>query len=250
MDEKYNAICLKKTSYKDSGEMLTLFTLERGIVNCALMGARSPKAKLRFSGETFCFAEYVLAEKADRRTVKEATQIDSFYGIREDLDRYYCAAAVIEFILNVVYAGESNYELFLATVKSLKAIEVCEKPKLALVAFYIKALNASGYMIDFSSCHNCGAEVEGRAFFDFDNSSALCKNCATQGSTEMKIDTFSLIKETSSHELDFYQKGDLSTYSPTFSDDKSIVNALKFLNYYIVVNLGVTIKTNKTLIEN
>ena len=136
MDEKYNAICLKKTAYKDSGEMLTLFSLEKGLIDCALIGARSPRSKLRFCGETFCFAEYVLSEKNDRRTVKEATQIDSFYGLREDIDRYYCAAAVIEFIMNVVYQGEKDYELFLTTVKALKAIEVGEDPK-SLSLFFL-----------------------------------------------------------------------------------------------------------------
>ena len=249
MDEKYNAICLKKTSYKDNGEMLTLFSLEKGLINCALMGARSPKSKLRFCGETFCFAEYVLTEHSDRRTVKEATQIDSFYGLRDDLDRYYSAAAVIEFIMNVVYQDESNYTLFLNTVKALKAIEIGEKPKLSLIAFYINALNSSGYLIDFSACSRCGGEVEERAFFDFENSAVLCKNCSDSLSTEMRIDTFELIKTVSSFDLEFFQKGDLSTYSPTFCLEKPINNALKFLEYYVTVNLGITIKANKFLIN-
>lgn len=248
MDEKYNAICLKKTAYKDSGEMLTLFSLEKGLVKCALMGARSPKSKLRFCGETFCFAEYVLAEKSDRRMVKEATQIDSFYSIREDIDRYYCAASVLEFIMNVVYEGESNYELFLTTVKALKAIEIGENPKISLIAFYVAALNSIGYLIDFSACSNCGGEVEKRAFFDFDNSAVYCENCSDSNSVEMRIDTFSLIKEISARDLEFFQKADLSTYSPAFCSQKSVANALKFLDYYVSVNLGVSIKTNKNLI--
>ena len=250
MNEKFNGICLKKTAYKDNGEMLSLFTLEAGLVNCALIGAKKPNAKLKFCGETFCFAEYVLSEKSGRRTVAEANEIDGFYGVREDYDRYMAAAAVVEFLLSCLAEGEDNYELFLLTLKSLKAIEKGEKPLLSLVAFFVNALNSIGYLIDFDACGRCGNEVEKRAFFNFENSQALCESCADSSAVEMRIETFNLIKAVLSTEVEIFQNADLSTYSPVFADDKPIVNAIKFIDYYMLCNLGFGLKTNKMIIDN
>ena len=249
MNDKFNGICLKKTSYKDNAEMLSLFTLERGRLNCALIGAKKPNAKLKFCGESFCFAEYVLSEKSDRRSVIEANEIDCFYGLREDIDRYYSAAVAAEFLLSFLPEGESNYDLFLLTVRSLKNIEVSAQPYLALVYFLIGALNSIGYLIDFGSCGNCGGEIENRAFFDFDDSSALCSDCAGAGATEIRTDTYHLIKTVSSKDIDFFKNADKSTYSGVFTDKKTMVNALKFFDYYMSVNLGSSVKTLKTLIE-
>ena len=250
MNEKYNGLCLKKTAYKDNGEMLTLFTLEKGLTGAALIGAKKPNAKLKFCGETFCFAEYVLSERAGRRTVVDANEIDCFYGLREDLDRFYSACSVSEFIMNFTADGESDYGLFLLTVKALKAIEVGERPFVALISFLVNALNAIGYLIDFDACSDCGREIEGRAFFDFGSSAALCSECAKAGHIEMRIDTYNLIKEVLSHDVEFFKKGDLSTYSPAFISIRSQINAIKFLDYYMSVNVGAGLKTNKTIIDN
>lgn len=249
MNEKFNGICLKKTAYKDNCEMLSLFTLERGRLNCALFGAKKPNAKLKFCGETFCFAEYVLSEKNDKRTVAEANEIDCFYGLREDLDRYYCAAVVIEFLLNFVAEGESNYDLFLLTVKSLKNVESGARPLLSLTCFLINALNAIGYLIDFGACGGCGKDIDKRAFFDFNDSTVLCADCANAFSTEIRYDTYKLIKEISDKPVDFFKSGDVSVYGGVFSDERSAVNALKFLDYYMSVNLGSSVKTIKTVID-
>lgn len=250
MNEKYNGLCLKKTAYKDNGEMLTLFTLEKGLMGCSLIGAKKPDAKLRFSGEIFCFAEYVVSEKAGRRTVTEASEIDCFYGLRGDLDRFYAACSVGEFILGFTPDGENDYGLFLLTIGALKAIEIGANPLSSLVFFFVNALNEMGYLIDFEACSECGREIEGRAFFDFSDSVALCSECAKPGHVEMRIETFKLIKEVLSHDVEYFKNSDLSTYSPILSDKRSALNAIKFLNYYMSVNLGSGLKTVKTILEN
>lgn len=249
MNEKFNGICLKKTSYKDNGEMLSLYTLERGRINCALIGAKKPNAKLKFCGQTFCFAEYVLSEKSDRRSVVEANEIDCFYGLREDLDRYYSAAVILEFLLAFTAEGESNYDLFLLAVRSLKNVETGFSPSLALVYFLIKALNKTGYLIDFDVCGGCGGEIEKRAFFDFSDSLVLCSDCADERKTEMRIDTYRLIRSVGSKDAVFFGKEEKPAENDFIDCDKAVKNALKFLDYYMAVNVGSGLKTLKTIIE-
>ena len=56
MDEKFNALCVRSVSYREADKIITLFTLEKGLVDCAVYGARRAGSKLNFAAEFFGFA--------------------------------------------------------------------------------------------------------------------------------------------------------------------------------------------------
>ena len=61
MEEKVNGVVLRNVSYLEYDSILTLFTAEKGIITCKIKGIKKAGAKLKFAGEPFCFAEYMLA---------------------------------------------------------------------------------------------------------------------------------------------------------------------------------------------
>ncbi len=249
MEEKYNAICIRSVSYRDNDKMLTLFTLEKGLVDCIARGVKKQGAKLRFASEPFCFSEYVLVEKNDRRTLIEANQIDGFYDIPLNIDKFYAASAILEFLRRFLVDGEKSYELFLLTVKALKTIEQTKgDPNLALVKFYLSAMELSGYGISFSDCSACKSAIEKRAFFDFDDCNFYCENCADLGCIEMRVSTYKLLRLLDKTSLEDLKNIDLSAYSPTFEVKNGTFYALKFVDFFIKDKAGVDIKTNQTIL--
>ena len=249
MEEKFNALCIRSVSYKDNDKMLTLFSLEKGIVDCILRGVKKPNAKLRFAGELFCFSEYVVAEKNGRRTVIEANEIDNFYEIRLDIDKYYAATAIIEYVRTFALKGESYYELFLNTLNGLKAIQNgAYLPQLVLVKYYMEGLKLAGYGISYSACEDCGVIIENRVFFDFNSCVFKCADCADYSCTEMRIGTYKLLSLLDKIELSNLKNMDKSTYSPTFDQLDTIKYALKFFDFFIKDKVEVQIKSNQALL--
>ncbi len=247
MEEKYNAICIRSVSYKDNDKMLTLFSLEKGLVDCILRGVKKPDAKLKFAAEVFCFSEYVVTVKSGRRTVIEANQIDDFYDLRTDIDKYYCASAVTEYVRNFCQTDEDNYQLFLSVVNAFKGLEAGYfDPVTVLVKFYMEALKEGGYGITFGTCGVCKNKIEGRVFFDFDECQFKCLDCADYNATEMRLSTFKFLSILSGIELSDL-KGQKSTYSPTF-DRETVKNALKFYDFFIRDKIGVDIKSNAMIL--
>ena len=61
-----NAIVLKTVDYKDNDKILTLYSLEKGIITAGIKGVKKSGAKLKFASEPFAFCEYVLAQKGDK----------------------------------------------------------------------------------------------------------------------------------------------------------------------------------------
>ena len=250
MDEKYNAICVYSVNWRESDKLVKLFTLERGMVDCVIRGAKSPKSKWHFAKEPFCFAEYVLTERNGKKALKEANEVDSFYNLRTDVDKFYAASAVLEFVRNFVLDEIDSYELFLITVNSLKAIENCIYPNIALLKFFILALKEVGYQIELDNCHICGTKIENRVFFDFEEGKPLCENCQKADAVEMRFSTFSLLNLINQIDIEAFKNSDLSTYRGAFTDNSSIFYALKFISYYIERKSGVLLKTTSQIMEN
>ncbi|MBO4573413.1 MAG: DNA repair protein RecO [Clostridia bacterium] len=243
MTQKFNALCIRSVSWRESDKLISLFTLENGKVDCVVRGAMGAKSKWRFAAEPFCFAEYVLTEKFGKLTLSEANQIDGFYGLRYDMDKLYAASAVLEFVRQCVYENVRSYELFLLTVSSLKAVETGAYPYLSLVRYLAEALKLIGYGARFDVCHVCGEKPKDRVFFDFDAAAPVCEDCFAGGLSEMRTSTLSLINAAIALPVDHFKNPDASAYAEILKEDRSVYFALKFLAYYMDIKAGITLRS-------
>lgn len=237
MEIKVNALALKSVDYKENDKMLTLFTIEKGLLSVGVKGVKRASAKLKFCAQPFCFAEYVLSVKGDRYTVVGATEIESFYNVRLDVLNFYAGSAVLEFLIKQCAEGEQNQELFVHTVNTLKKIAFGEiKAKQNLIQFLVRALDLIGYGFKFKSCINCGGELSGheRCYFDFEKGGAVCENCATVGVREVMLSTM----------LKLF---DASLNLPV--EDEYLNRILKFLNYYVEYKTGIKLTCIEELIK-
>ncbi len=217
MEEKYGGIVLSGINYGENDKILSIFTLEKGTVSANIKGVKKAGAKLKFAQEPFCFAEFIFAKKGERRTVINASLIDSFYPLREDIVKYYSASAVLEYVKKFAKEEIVSAELFTLVINSLKKMAyTSEEPTSVLTDFLIRALSLSGYALSLSGCVNCGAKIENRVFFDSETGSFKCADCFDGKGREIKV----------------------STHAALLSADSGITrqnakDALRLLEYYI-----------------
>ena len=191
--------------------MLTLFTLQYGKISAAAKGVRKAGAKLRFAAQPFCFAEYVLARRGERYTMISAANTDGFYSLRENIDKFYAAAALVGICDAILYDGIVNEELF------------------QLIAFFLKALELSGYMLDLTACAECGAVLEGKAYFDIAGGCFSCPDCAKGAG--VSASTLEVLKKCAGKP---YREGGIT------ADGKR--RALKLLNAYFRAKTDADVK--------
>jgi len=179
MEFKTDAIVIRAIDYKENDKLLTLFTPSRGKVTAGIKGVRKPKAKLNFAAQPFCFAEYVLSEKAGRYTVTSAYLYDGFFALRTDIVRYYAACAALEICNALLMEEEGSEGTFIAVVECLKALALTDSdPAECLLTFALQALRESGYPVDLDGCGICGADVGETPYFEFEFGFFTCKECA------------------------------------------------------------------------
>ncbi|MCD8372778.1 MAG: DNA repair protein RecO, partial [Clostridia bacterium] len=178
MEIKVNALMIRAADYGENDKILTLFSAERGKISAGIKGVKKAGAKLKFAAQPFCFAEYILSQKGGRYTVINASESESFYDLRCDINKFYAASALCEAVNALTFEEDAAVELFSLCVKTLS--DMCTGDEgLALVSFLIKSLALSGYGFSLSGCGVCGADLSGRdkLRFDFNSGMFTCWDC-------------------------------------------------------------------------
>ncbi len=225
MEIKLNALLLRATDYGENDKMVTLLTAEEGRISAAMKGVRKPSAKLRFAAQPFCFGEYVLSKNADRYTVIGCSEIESFFDLRYDVDKFYAACAVCETAEAISYEGQGAGETFAKCVRALS--DICLGDEGAeLVKFLVFALRQAGYAINCNGCFVCGGEPFGeRVRFDMDEGAFTCYDCGTGAAASFS--TYEILKCAGDAAFDFSQ----------LTRDK-IKRALRLLKEYAAYKTG------------
>ena len=234
MEEKLRGIVLGGVNYGENDKILTIFTLEKGTISARIKGVKKAGAKLKFASEPFCFAEFIFLTSPTKRTVVNASLIDSFYPIREDISKFYCAGAMVEFVRRFAKEEIISPKTFLLLADSLKKIAYDDfKPKLTLICFLVKALKISGYALNVSGCAVCGKKIDSRPFFDYDTGSFFCEDCNSFG-REIKISTLNAL-------LEVLEGKDV--------EEELSTQVLKLLDFYIINKTEEKLNSLKELIK-
>ena len=231
MERKFNALVLKSADYRENDKILTLLTPENGRITAVIKGVKKAGAKLKFAAQPFCFAEYVLAERGGRYTVTGASECESFYDLRTDVNRLYAASAATEAASALSFEGDECAEMFSELVKTLSAICVGSEA-VALIKFLVFALRKSGYGLASENCIECGKQLfdERKLRFDMDAGAFTCWDCGN-GAGVSRV-TYNVLRKT-----------DGKSYREEFITADGEKRALKLLKEYYSYKLGETFKS-------
>ncbi len=195
MEQKTKAVVLKSAKSGDKDFLVTLFSLEKGIIRAKLRSAASPKAKLKFAKEQFCFAEFILTEKNGFYTIINADLLDSFNNIAQNYEKFLEANQIFKAVLKAFPYQQKRPSIFLNVLKALKTI--CyqnTQANLALAKFYLQLFTAEGYLFSTSACNSCQQKLGSNVFVDFDTGQMLCFSCKTPYSQKISFTTSSVLK--------------------------------------------------------
>ena len=195
MEIKTDAIVLQTIDYKDNDKLLTLFSPSFGKITAGIKGVKKPKAKLAFSAQPFCFAEYVLAQKGGRYTVTAAYLHESFFSLRTDLTRFYAACAAAEVCRAILLENEEYEGLFIGFIECLKSLSLAEgEVAEALISFMLIALRESGYPLDLSFLEENDGDVSENLYFDFSDGRFTTQSRCVQGA-RASLSTYHVLRQ-------------------------------------------------------
>ena len=194
LETKIKAIVIGNQDYKEKDMLVTLFTLEEGIIMVTFKSVKSSNAKLKSAKELFSFGDFIYS-KGKSNVVISAEIINSFYDITKNIKNYYIACNVIKIIRTVLPNGEPSPQLFIDALKILNSL--CENKidgLYVLNKFLIRVFEGFGYQFNLNKCSICKNPFLNHRFMNLRYGDITCYNCRVGEVEEISPATYQALR--------------------------------------------------------
>jgi len=176
--KKTEAIILKKYLLRETSFILSVFTREYGKVLGVIKGVRKPYPQFAGDYEIFTRCHIVFYKKPKSMDlITQVEGLESFVGIRKDIERLTYANYFIELILLAVKDYDINTLLYDNLVDSLQFLNTETSAKRVARIFEMKFLQAMGLTPELEVCTLCGKEVAEKIGFNVSSGGVVCDKC-------------------------------------------------------------------------
>ncbi len=173
------AVILRRRNYGDADRILTVYTPSFGKRFFIAKGARKTASRKAGHLELFNHANLLLAQARTWDIITESVTVESYLGLRADLDSISQAAYICELV--DAFSGEDDenrplWELLLLSLRELNAKR--EGGTLLLRWFELKLLVLMGFQLQLFGCLGCGEELRAvKNYLHFHAGGVYCPVC-------------------------------------------------------------------------
>lgn len=186
MDITCDGIIIRETAYGEKDKIVTFLTAEYGKISVLAKGVRSISSKNSHAVQLFCFSTFEMTEKNGRYILKTATVINTFYGVRDNIEAFSLASYFADICSTVCTENTQEKEMLRLTLNCFYALsKLHDIPFWKVKAvFEIKCMQINGLAPELSCCLECGKETkafslsDGRYDFVFSEGGIVCNDCA------------------------------------------------------------------------
>ena len=173
------ALLLRKTPYRDSDYILSLFTKDLGKISGIARNAKNSMKRFGARLEPFVHIGVHFKETGrEFKLIQDTETIQVFSSFTEDIELFTLGSLLLE-ITDVLTPRESpNEEMFERLIKALEVMNSKQSPLPIVLQFQLEALSISGYEPNLYSCAKCEEPIEGDSYFSINGGGAICFKCA------------------------------------------------------------------------
>lgn len=182
------AVVLRHVEYGEADRILTLFTLERGKIQAIAKGVRKIRSRKAGHLEPFTRVSLFLAKGRNLAVVTQAEALESYQGIRADLQRTGLAAYAIELLDRFTQEEGENRQLFHLLVDTLNRLNQDPHPETVIRYYEVQLLDLLGFRPELTHCVVCRrAIIPEDQFFTARLGGALCPRCSASDQSAWRI---------------------------------------------------------------
>lgn len=191
---KVTGIVLGSIDYKENDKLVTIYTLDLGVIRAQLRGVKQAKSKLKFACQPFFVGEFIIIKKSTYYQVITVNTIDSFFELTANYDRYLVASIILESIKLTQKEGMINEQLFLYVLKTIELLCYDQiNENMILIKYLLNFLKLNGYELNFDRCAICGIRLT-TASLNVGVGGLVCDTCKDMYSHSLEKNVFSSLK--------------------------------------------------------
>lgn len=233
---KLRGIVIGESQNGESSKRILVLAKGVGRVMLSARGAKNTKSKLLSGTQLFSYCDFLAYEGKGFYSLTQADLIESFYGIRMDLDKLAEAVYLAELVDKTCPAGIEQDETLRLLLYSLAALERTQlPPRLISRVFEVKYLQISGFLSG-EGCMVCG-DGEGPLSFNENGGELLCENHCRGG----EIPLLTAVQKA----MSFVTQRDGSQIFAFVLSDEAMTQMDSILRRYLEVHMGVRLKSRE-----
>src|SRR5687767_14473554 len=185
-------ICLRKTEFSETSQILTLFTRAHGTIRLIAKGAhrRTKAGASKFDGgvDLLEVGDGVFTHDPAREleTLTEWSLHEGHLPLRRSLRGLYLGLYAAELVGRLIEEHDPHPDLFDRLEATLADLGTGRREE-AFLAFELDLLRETGYLAELFACAVCGSAAGERdaAFFSPARGGVVCRNC--EGATPDRL---------------------------------------------------------------
>lgn len=171
-------IVLRSVDTKESDKILTVLTEGMGKIPVVAKGARSRRSKVTAAVQLLAYSELVLSESHGWQYLTEASTIELFDGVRQDIELLSLASYFAELTEAVSYEEAEAGDILSLLLNALYALGALHRPpELVRAAFEMKLMSLIGFEPLLESCAYCGETDPAEPVLDIRGGVLRCRSC-------------------------------------------------------------------------
>jgi len=172
------ALVLREVRYKEADRILTLFTASDGKISAKARGALRKGSKTAAATQQLTCAEMTLFFNKGKWSVNEASIVESFSGLRQDIADFALGCYFAECVESFSVEDQPDPALMQLALNSLYALSRKMYPAEHIkAAFELRLMCLSGYTPQMDACARCGCQDMEEPYLSLDNGLICCRSC-------------------------------------------------------------------------
>lgn len=179
-----HVLVLRRRDVADADRLLTVLTPSEGKIELLAKGVRKTASRKAGHLEPFTHAHVMVAQGRTWDLITEATTVESFRYLRENLDAIGWAAYIGELLDSFSDNGDENRPLWEMALFALRQLDDAAANTPALLPsnllrwFDLHLLSLAGFQPQFFQCLACDVEIlPGANFFSLNEGGVFCPRC-------------------------------------------------------------------------
>ena len=154
---KTTGLVLRETEYRESSRILTVLTSTEGKITVSAKGAKRRGSRTAASTQFLAYSDMTLFSQRDRYVLTEASSIELFLGLRDDLAAMALGSYFAELMDTLADADIPNPQMLSLGLNCLYALSEGRLPKsMVKSGFELRAMCLAGFEPQLDFCHVCG----------------------------------------------------------------------------------------------
>lgn len=226
---------LRTIDYREHAKLVYMLS-ESGIISAVAHGAKKMHSPLRLLAQSGNHLAVTLSTSR-LPAMKDASLINRYEGIKNDLIKTTVASVIHELIYYNITDDDDHNKLFQFLLKTMHALETTRVPLEILMIFELKFLYFLGYGLDLRRCAVCGREYP--LYFDTHTALTYC--------TDHVVDVNRSLDQKAFKPLEALLWVDISQFEPLDLKDESIDTYMRIIDDLYAHYLSVKTKAKSIL---